>query len=244
MNCTRIAKLIPLYTGGDLPPLQAEIVREHLRNCAQCNQIAAEYEESRDWLRALEAPQLDDAVFNDLRDGVHSEIRRTRSRPSLFELLAPVWEMRFAPAAAAVLLLLISGLIVYFNRHQSMDIPLTAIKKHPDSHRIPASQRENKVANNDLNQQIVRRRSRRGAPAKQKLPYFSFPALETMALFNEPTTPRIDLGELESIPAVDIEEELGAKDDIEMLRIEIQTADPNIRIIWLGPKDKPNSSTQ
>jgi hypothetical protein len=32
--------------------------------------------------------------------------------------------------------------------------------------------------------------------------------------------------------------------DPEMLRIEIQTADPNIRIIWLAPKDQHSSSTK
>jgi hypothetical protein len=236
MNCTRIDKLIPLYTCGDLPPLQAEIVREHLRNCAQCNEIAGEFEESREWLRAYEPLGLDDALFDDLRDAVRTEIARAQSRPSLFELLTPT---RLALAASAALVLLIIGLAVYLNRHQSIPDPPPAAQNGKE---VPApgetQQRHQDVAANDPDRRKVHRRSSRRTHAKHTLPYFPSPALETIALMTEPTGLLIDIEDN------DLEEDQGIKEDIEVLRIEIQTADPNIRIIWLGPKDKSNSVTR
>ncbi len=234
MNCTRIEKLIPLYTGGDLPPLQAEIVREHLRNCSQCNEIAAEHEESLDWLRALGSPQLDDVIFDDLRDAVHAEIARTQSRPFFFELLVPT---RFAIAASAALMLLIIGMVVYLNRHQPITDPNPVTQKGKAIDDTGGEhQRAAGVVNKDPIRRRMRQRSSRGIHAKHTLPYIPAPAPETIALMTEPTGLRIE--------DLELEEDQGVKQDGEMLRIEIQTADPNIRIIWLGPKDKPNSTTR
>ena len=76
------------------------------------------------------------------------------------------------------------------------------------------------------------------------------PVLETIALNNHLFERLLDIGGQEiTIPTyADLVTNQDAKQDAdrEMLRIEIQTADPNIRIIWFVPKDdvSPNFKPQ
>src|SRR5262249_2969676 len=114
MRCTHAEKLIPLFAGGDLPAREADALRHHLESCANCRQMAAEFEESRDWLRGLAAPQFYEAMLDGQRDSVLREIGRIENRPRWLQWVVPGWNLRFASALA--MLLLIAFLAAYAYR--------------------------------------------------------------------------------------------------------------------------------
>ncbi|HKE05309.1 MAG TPA: zf-HC2 domain-containing protein, partial [Blastocatellia bacterium] len=84
MRCTHAEKLIPLFVGGDLPAREADALRRHLESCANCRRLAAEFEESRDWLRGFAAPQFDEATLDGMRDSVLRDIGRIEYRARWF----------------------------------------------------------------------------------------------------------------------------------------------------------------
>jgi hypothetical protein len=225
MNCTQIKRLIPLYVGGDLNAQQIAGLRKHIETCERCRDLVAQFEESRSWLRDLTAPQFDEAVFENLRAAVREEIAQVESRPSLFDLLIPVWNLRSVIAASLALALLTAGLLLYTNRPKSPDKPLMTSS--------PASverQNHEEIANTGSPSQIRRKkfiatnRSRRKTETN----------LPVIALNNHFGGSEFTLPAHSDIATKQVEDE-----DLnrEMLRIEIQTADPNIRIIWIAPKN-------
>jgi hypothetical protein len=238
MNCTQIEKLIPLYSGGDLSAEEETAVREHLASCDQCAGIAGEYEESRDWLRGFTTPQFDQAVFDDLRDQVRTTIAREQTRPSLLGLLYPVWNRWFALASASALALLATGMIIYHNR-QTVPPPELSRKSLNQPPRTDTSDSTSDAQSSGEHQKTAVIHS----PRRSKiftLPYTETPDPKTIALESYPIDLRLVIGE-----AADLDVSQNADTMQEMLRFEFQTADPNIRIIWLTPKEsKFNGETR
>jgi hypothetical protein len=232
MNCTHSERLIPLYVGGDLKAQQIAGVREHLETCGNCRKLAAEFEESQSWLCYLQAPEFEDLFFDNLHAAVRKEIARIKSSPPILDLLAPVWNWRSVIATSSTLALLTAGFLIYLNRQKSLDKPLTISR--PES---VESQNHEETANAGKVQQVGRRRlkanhrSRRASipPADKRESNLPVVALNTHYERSGLMLPS--------------NSELATKKDItedperEMTRIEIQTADPNIRIIWIAPKN-------
>lgn len=227
MNCRDVEKLIPLYTGGELNPAEVAGVRRHIESCERCREVVAEFAESRAWLRELGVPAFDEAIFDNLRAAVREETARVQSGSSLFDLLAPVWNRR-AGIAASTAALLLSGLLIYTYRPKPVEEPLTTSR--------PASgDNQEEIADIDIPQHNRRRK----APATHHPRRLLLPS--------------IDNGKTEvNLPVITLNNRIGgsefklpshseiANEDMdrkEMLRIEIQTADPNIRIIWISPKN-------
>jgi hypothetical protein len=250
MNCTHIKRLIPLYVGGDLNTQQVAGVRKHIETCERCRDLVAEFEESQNWLRDFTAPQFDEAVFENLGNAVREEIARVESRPSLFDLLTPIWSLRSVIAASLVLALLTAGLLLYTNRPKSPDKPLITEKAaFPVPERVNEQTKGNTI-DTGLNRHSRReklaashRSRRRPAPRVDNTKgETNLPVLGAIALNNHFIEQRPDIEEITLPSQSDIV--MNRNVDREMLRIEMQTADPNIRIIWFVPKDdtSPNFS--
>src|SRR5215475_9009966 len=105
MRCTHAEKLIPLFVGGDLPAREADALRRHLESCANCRWLAAEFEESRDWLRGFATPQFDEAPLDGMRDSVLRDIGRIEYRARWFQWIVPGWNLRFSFVTSLALLL-------------------------------------------------------------------------------------------------------------------------------------------
>jgi hypothetical protein len=243
MNCTHIKRLIPLYVGGDLNTQQVAGVRQHIEMCERCRDLVAQFEESQSWLRDLAAPQFDEMVFENLRDAVREEIARVESRPSLFDLLTPVWNLRSVIAASLALALLTAGLMLYTNRSKSPDKPLIT-----DKGASPAPERVKKRNKGDVIEMGSSGHSRRQKLAashrtrRSPVPRVdntkgetNLPVLGAIALNNHLIDRYPNIEEITLPSQSDVV--MNRNVDREMLRIEIQTADPNIRIIWFVPKD-------
>lgn len=58
MKCQASQQLLPLFVEGDLPPRKSERVRRHLENCLVCRGLQEQYRASQQWLRASAHPTV------------------------------------------------------------------------------------------------------------------------------------------------------------------------------------------
>jgi len=249
MRCTHAEKLIPLFAGDDLPAREANALRRHLESCANCRRLADEFEDSRKWLRGFAAPQFDEAMLDDLRDSVLRGIGRIENRSRWLQWIVPGWNLQFAASMAVLLLIALLAAYAYRGGRQRV-VP----DKKDIAHSSSGGDQKGSIGDGRQNykgsrvnpsplptQHPPRKHMRRiienpsirlVQPPDQVIAYAPLPppSISVEPVFDLP-------------PGGDM-----AKDDAifnrEMTRIEFQTADPNIRVIWLTPKDSNSSSTK
>jgi len=249
MRCTHAEKLIPLFAGDDLAAREADALRRHLESCANCRRLAAEFEESRVWLRGFPAPQFNDLVLNDMRDSVLRDIGRIENRARRLQWIVPGWNLRFAFVTSLTLLLFGALFSLAINRRQPP-------RHDPESNKVELSpgktpdDRANYAGKTEKSKAVRRKFGRK--PIKPG-PNES-PQIEAERVVPDLTAQNMDAAFPATDPAdTDIEAERVVPDltaqnmdaafpatdpdaDQDALRIEIQTADPNIRIIWFARK--------
>jgi hypothetical protein len=255
MRCAQAEKLIPLFVGDDLPVEQAVELRGHLESCAQCQRLVVEFEASRNWLINLSAPEFDEATLAGVRDRALEEIGRIEERPRLLEWILPSWNPRFVFAASMATLMLIAalGAFVYWGQQsRPANLDQTMANKNNGGNKVESPQTgspDNDQLNNDdrIAGTAPPQRKHGRKPIKRDLsllPRVKIQPVEPDLIAQSPT---------ETEPASDqsVKADLTKTDlavNRNMLRIEIQTADPNIRIIWLTPKDsnsnRPNTNVR
>jgi putative zinc finger protein len=241
MRCTHAEKLIPLFAGDDLPAREADDLRRHLEACENCRRLAAEFEESRDWLRGFAAPQVDETMLDGVRDSVLRDIGRIESRARWFQWIVPGWNLRFAFATSLALLLLGALFSLMINRRQSPQDPKSdraeARKGGSDQVKLPPGKTPDGQANNDkqaaspkTDRRKFRRKPTRRGPDES--PQTEERMVEPVLAAQIPDA----VGPTADPPAAPDPADADPDANQDMLRIEIQTADPNIRIIWFAPK--------
>jgi len=255
MKCTHAEKLIPLFAGDDLPARQAGALRRHLESCANCRRIAAEFEESREWLRGLAAPQFDEAMLDDLRDSVLKEVGRIENRSRWLQWIVPGWNPQFAASMAVLLLIAIFAAYAYRGRRP---------RAVPDKKDVVNVNQDGKAKDSPGG---ARRNDDEFKAPPSPVPAQRSPRKRVDRIIEDPPLKPVQppdqvIANVKPAPApINIESIIEPppgggmpKADValnrEMTRIEFQTADPNIRIIWLTPKDsnssltKPNTNTR
>ncbi|HKP13833.1 MAG TPA: zf-HC2 domain-containing protein [Blastocatellia bacterium] len=233
-NCERVEELIPLYAGGDLGESQARDVRAHAQSCVACGVRVAEYEASQAWLRDYDAPEFDEAFVDTVRAGVMRELAAGDARRPFVERLRQ-WlaPRRLAFATAALLVILTAlALFIYLGRarvgHQS---DLTA--RQPPA---PSVEKQDGTPN-----PATATGAKATTRPKSRTPHRVAPTLANRSRHDAPRvkTPPGDalaVNQSGARPASPVDGSNAATQTEEKLRIEIQTADPNIRIIWFVPK--------
>lgn len=249
MRCAHAEKLIPLFAGDDLPAREADALRRHMESCVNCRQLAAEFEESRDWLRGFAAPQFDDAMLGGMRDSVLRDIGRIENRARRTQWIVPGWNLRFTASMAVLLLIALLAAYAYRGR-QSRMVPdkENVVKTTPGGNQkysTGGAQRNDERSKVNPSPVPAQR-----APRKHERRIIENPSVTLIqppdqVIANAPIVPpAINIGPVFELPPSGNT----AKDDVafsrEMTRIEFQTADPNIRIIWLAPKESNSSSTK
>lgn len=247
MLCTHAEKLIPLFAGDDLPAREADALRRHLESCANCRRLAAEFEESRDWLRGCAAPQFDEATLDGMRDSVLRDIGRIENRSRWLQWIVPGWNLQFM--AAMSMLLLIAFVAAYAYRGRTRPVPdkkdvVIINPSHGQTDSIGGAQRNNEGFKTDPSPVPVQRSLRKRAPRIIENPSVKPVQSPDQMMAHTPLSqPPINIEPAFGQPGGDV-----AKNDAmfnrEMTRIEFQTANPNIRIIWLTPKDSNSFSTR
>jgi hypothetical protein len=241
MLCTHAEKLIPLFAGDDLPAMEADALRRHLESCANCRRLAAEFEESHDWLRRLAAPQFDEAMLEGMRDSVLRDIGRIENRALWLQWIVPGWDLRFA--ASMAMLLLIVFVATYAHRGGRPRIAPgknDVVKTNPGGDQKDSTngaQRNGEGFKVNPSPVPAQRPPLKRIPRINGNPGVKPVQLPDLAIANPPIVPpAINVGLVfEPPPGADMTMD-DATFNREMTRIEFQTADPNIRIIWFAPK--------
>jgi len=255
---------LPLHVGGDLAAEKARAVSHHLLSCDECRRVAGEYEESQQLLRLYEPPEFDAAFHEGIRRAVMHEVNKHHAAPSSpASLVARLFRIPPAYAIPVALLLVACALIFIASRTQptfdraqreiTVDAQPRSTSPSPDATRneSPSATELKGTPHHTRAETIKGRRikriarppsqtSHREALAEQStLPDMTSAQNIAAASTNDDNTPPTVHTEALSHPedaGIEVAD-AGSNDAApEMLRIELQTSDPNIRIIWLAPQ--------
>jgi anti-sigma factor RsiW len=237
MNCRRVQKLIPLQAESDLPSGLANRVASHLEWCGRCNRLADEYNESQGWLRSYTPPEFDEATLDDLKRGVMKRVAESNAGPSLLASLKQQWSRRPILALSAGLLIVFGMVAVY--RYQARvkvnfnviaeDVKQTTRGNIEPTPAIGAGEAPGAT----LKGPRPGRTSLRNVKARNRNQ-----TMASQAIARQLGSQTTGIAEPIAAPA---EQTRALPDNAngsqDMLRIEIQTGDPSIRIIWFAPKE-------
>lgn len=240
MRCEHIEPLIPLYVGGDLEPHEVDDVRQHLNSCAPCRQLHEEFQASQQWLTGVIVPKFDEASFAKLRASVLQEIERQEKRGSWLdriEWLLPKWNPRLMLASATIALAITTGLVTTIYHQQQIPAKggneaVAKMERRNGADLVNAVTGRTSSGNTQIATALHTGSQRKRQAASKLLPPEAFTNQGFSNALEPPVIPEEAI--VAESPAAT---QPGEKEkEQEMLRIEIQTADPNIRIIWLTPK--------
>jgi len=242
MNCKQIQELLPLYVGRDLKESRVKLVTAHVQSCAECAGAADEYRETRQLLQQFAPPPFSEAVYAGIRQQVLRKIGREATAPGLARLFESLFRprLRWAVATALLLAVCVSAFYLISNRRndrqvadsgRTVDRP-TSIKESEGL--PPASTVKNRGPVQGLAGLTHQPKRKRigGAPDRSA----TVNSTDTQPM----TAQTLPDGRSEPDAGPAREPATSGK----TLRVEMQTADPNIRIIWFTPQatkqDSPN----
>jgi hypothetical protein len=237
MNCREIEKFLPLYAGHDLSARREQSIAAHLQSCAACSAAAAEYREARDLLHAFTPPAFSDETYAGIRQRVWEQIEIESGSPSLLDAIAAWFQPRLVWTTVAALLVIVSVVGVYFSvkrfsvRQEAIAVVPETVPQSPDG---PGEEVAADPANPDKKNTGPRRadipRRQRG-PGRLVAPDQAGSVVayapDAQRTKSEPTSPIIGTED----------PDLGSRASAGTLRMELQTRDPNIRIIWFTQRD-------
>jgi putative zinc finger protein len=230
LNCKRTARMISLYLAGDLVGAPEREVAAHLAACDGCRRLADEFSQSRSLLtQACAPPEFGAEFYSGIRHAVLGEIASNQilAKPSL---LRPRWLYATAFAAMVIVSVVMLQHFVSTRRQPPRDVaraPRVIDQATPSSSEVPLPRKKHELTGKQsvLAPASPHGRSRHFAEMEQP------DALVAQA-------PRVGGAQIE--PAMQSSTSLGPvalETSSQISRIEIQTADPNIRIIWLSPRE-------
>lgn len=242
MNCKQVEELLPVYAGRDLEKKRATLVTEHVKTCAACARVADEYRENIQLTGQFAPPVFSEAVYAGIRQRVLREIETKAMAPAWSQTIVNLFRPKLTWAIASVLLIVVSMFAIYFivnrgnDEHQLADnLPA---KVQPGTKERPNSRpQDNKRAdlppsvNTDgKEQQPVgvpqpqRKRSRDTLAGRMNAVGVKAPDATSSANNVSPQPG--------SLPEPMVFPHRNSAALVKTLRVEIQTKDPKIRIIW------------
>jgi putative zinc finger protein len=236
MNCRRVQELLPLFVGQDLAESQAALVNAHVKTCDACAALTGEYQLSRELTQQFAPPQFSESVYAGIRQSVMREIDRATPAAPWHESITAVFRPRPGWAVATVLLILLSVSAVYF-----------VARRDSDSQSIASDQWVKDV--------LIAAQPETGPVDTAPIKTEEGPRHITVHAGYRPIHRRRNSAPGISAPKVTREIAVktgGAEPSVvpsraasaeKTLRVEMQTANPNIRIIWFAPQHKSTSSS-
>lgn len=255
MNCERVDQLLPLYVGGDLEEERSSLVAVHLQSCTECARAADEYADANQLLQQYEPPFFSDGVYAGIRKRVFDEIERKSQAPvwtsGVLQVFAPLVQSRMRWITAALLLVMsVAAFYIIANRsnepsdeQQAIDGPGTgegnaadsrAGSKLKDNNSDASPSPSSKGADILVSTAPALRGKKVGNATNRSRQQKTFVDVAQRGILTSRTEGRkplvspnkrlvhsdVDVWQPSSAPAP--------------LRVEMQTSDPNIRIIWLS----------
>ena len=243
MNCKRIEELLPLYVSRDLEGAREQLVAAHVESCAACSGAAGEYRQTRQLLQEFAALAFSEDVYSDIRRHVWLEIEAQSGPSSISKVTAAWFRPRLTWAVATVALIVAAMLGIYFFARQDMvrqEVVISTpsisrdVTKNQTGSRRESSTSLTLAANGGVNrprQVYIRHFDRRGD--RQRAPY----RVENLVARTPDAASLPSTGN--SVESTSPSESQSGK----TLRMELQTRDPNIRIIWFVPRETKPIST-
>jgi anti-sigma factor RsiW len=259
MNCHEVETLLPLYIGRDLEEKRANLLTAHMHSCVTCAGSAEEYREAQQLMQLFEPPHFSESVYSGIRSRVLAQIEQESNAPTLLQQLAALFQPRVMWAASAAVLVAVSVLGFYFiagRTNQQRPVPqlagsrLDADPARADQQSIAQTRTEEFAKSFLLNAgsssgsaetvkdanlvSTSQRAGRRRLAGERTRPTRSG---EALAMITQASMPDRNPAKSETYP-------LDASPTPEQpLRVEMQTSDPNIRIVWFShPLTKANIS--
>lgn len=253
MNCKQVEELLPLYVGHELEDERVRLITAHVQTCTQCARSAEEYVEASQLLQGFSVPQFSEATFASVRQSVMSEIKRESEAPGLRDLLLRPFQPRLMWAVSTAVLLAVCAFAYYFvaNRPNVLhDQKAEAvIKLAPDGVADGRGPRQGSPAgvldspavatsspNHRMNPAPLHKTVRPNlagglhsltTATNSRKPRLSQPSWHSKSAGEPPAVP----GSVQtSVPAT-FDTSVSSR---KPMRLEIQTSDPNIRIIWFS----------
>lgn len=233
LNCRRTARMISLYVAGDLVGAPEREVATHLAACDACRRLAEEFSESSSLLtEACALPAFGSEFYSGIRCAVLGEIasEQTLSKPSLFR-------SRWLYATAFAVLVIVSGVMlqrfVGAGPGTPRDVPTVKVQPTSGPTDVRSTRKKHERTgtrsgqSNNVLASANRHRSSRH-PEEMRMP-------DTLVAAQAARNSGTQVGP--AMPSITSVEPVALETTSQVSRIEIQTADPNIRIIWLSPRE-------
>lgn len=216
LNCKRASRNVPLFVAGDLSgDLNREMVN-HLAICKECDRLAHEFRKSNSLLtEACALPEFDAQFYDEIRNNVLAKITRDGM------LSRPRFGHRWIYASAFALML-VAFAVMFVRGRATQNAPqdmVSTIRTAPNT----ASNQEPESASSLQSKDLPRKSQRPSISQKPVRMTLSRPTSQQFQSARNLSAPS-------GGPQVSPSELASAS---EVSRIEIQTSNPNIRIIWL-----------
>ena len=217
MNCKQAEELLPLYAGRDLDEKRATLVTEHLQACAACARVADEYRESIQLIEQFATPVFSEVVYAGIRQRVLREIETETKTPSWSQTIASMFRPRLTWAIAGALLIVVSMFAIYLRMNRGNVEPQIANK-------TPTN-----IQRSEDNRQANLPPSVNTGVKKQRLVGVRQPQQKRSRDMNIVSAKS---SQPDSLPEPTLFPPSHSAAVVDTLRVEIQTKDPQIRIIW------------
>lgn len=240
MNCEKIEKLLPLYVEDDLSVAEARQVGSHLSSCGDCRLLSEEFALSQERLRNFAVPEFGAEFYNELRGAVMREIsQKPAARPARFQTLRAFFTMRPALAASLATLALFCALSFALYRSLVKDGPgLGDIELSMANFSFDMPPAFDEVR--PLSDEATGNGAGRASFNARNLARRRAPSLAKGRVRPEASSTQsiASAGSGVGQPAGTQGKGVSADEATRQVvaRMDIQTSDPNIRIIWLGRK--------
>jgi hypothetical protein len=210
MDCKNVEPLLPLYVGDDLEEEHSRLVAAHVQSCTQCTLVADQYAGASQLLQRYEPPVFSDETYARIREQVLNEIARESHAPASRGIFSQLFSVLVQPRmrwVTAALLLAISVTALYLIRKPARQLrndQQVAVRSEITD--------ESAGSSSFSNQGQVRTGAERRPATRKRKTKAGLVAVNRSRQLNK-TQPSSD-------PAP--------------LRVEMQTTNRNIRIIWLS----------
>lgn len=209
MNCKNVEPLLSLYVGRDLEEEHSRLVAAHLQSCTECTLAADEYAAAHQLLQGYEPPLFGDEIYTGIREQVLTEIKRESHAPIRPSVLSQL----FLPLVQPRMRWIAAALL--------LAISVTALYlSHKPSRQLANDQQVAVVRSEGSNESVG------SSPSSDK------------GQARSTTKRRPISGKREANRVVQRAVRVAQPSSAQApLRVELQTSDRNIRIIWLsGPR--------
>lgn len=254
MNCTQVGRLLALYVEGDIDGARCRDVAAHLQFCDACRRLSDEFAASQSILRLhATPPRFEAAFFDGIRQNVLRELAQEFPRPSLAssfrQFLAP---RSFALTAAGALLFGVCALVATwrFDRDGASPASQTTTASTAAQSSADCARPASSITKSAAGTAALSKRSN-GAALMHAL---KVARRQKARVSSAPSPPAAAAGAA-AVAAVTAPEQRArateffahgavASTERKWMRIELQTGDPNVRIIWLAPQTADTLKTR